>query len=253
MKIKILGCHGGSLLKFSPISLLINQDMVIDAGSLTTQLKLKEQHQLKHIFLTHSHMDHIKDLCFLADNLFLSGSHSSVTIYATDAILTDLQKNIFNGIIWPDVTQIPSREAPIFKFRSLKKPLSLDAVTIQGVAVNHSHSALGYILSTSTGSVVITGDTGPTDELWEITNRLQKLKAIFIECSFPGSLSDLAWKSRHLSTVTLLRELKKVKHPRTPIYVYAMKPVYVKQITSEIQALREKEIKFLKPNMVLQF
>src|SRR3989344_220676 len=189
LKVRVLGASGGSLPGISQVSFLINDHLIVDAGSITSRLSLNEQKKIRHLLLTHSHMDHIRDICFLAENLSLAGKSESIELYSSDAVLTDITKHILNGIIWPKFHEIPSKRNPIYRFRSIKKHLTLDKLTVKAIAVNHSHSALGYIISDQNSAIVISGDTVATEELWEVTNREKNLKAIFMECSFPSQLS----------------------------------------------------------------
>ncbi len=101
--------------------------------------------------------------------------------------------------------------------------------------------------------MVFSGDTGATDELWDKVNETKNVRAIFLECSFPASLSDMAWKSRHLSTSSVVRELQKIKHTKVPIYLYHLKPVYVEKIQSEIKKLGNSRLHILKSGSTLNF
>ncbi len=253
MKIKVLGCNGGQLPGYFPVSFFINDHLILDAGSITSHLSLKDQHKIREILITHGHLDHVKDICFLADNLFLSGSYRTISLYSSEAILLDIKKNILNGIIWPDMTKSSFQQAPLYSLRSIKKTLSLEDLSIEATDVTHSHAALGYVISDKKGTVVFSGDTGATDELWEKVNHIKNVKAIFLECSFPTALSDIAWKSRHLSTQSVVRELRKIKNIKIPIYLYHLKPVYFNKIQSEIKKLGNPRLHILKSNSVLNF
>src|SRR3989338_1244085 len=253
MKIKILGCDGGSLPGFSSVSFLINDHLVLDAGSITTKLNMKEQLKIKHVLITHSHLDNIKDLCYLADNAFLSGRSSAIEIISSETILTDIEKHLFNGIIWPDMSQIPSTKNPTLKFRSIKGEIQLGDLKVKAIPVAHSHAALGYVLWDKKSAIIVSGDTGPTTEFWEIANQTSNLKAIFLEVSFPSSLEDIAYKSRHLTPATVLKEIQKLHTPHIPIYLYHLKPLYAKKIQSEVQAFKHKQLKFLKASKIFQF
>jgi len=250
MKIRVLGCDGGHLPGFSTVSFLINDHLVLDAGSVASALSIKEQQKIQHMLITHGHLDHIKELPFLGENVFLSGSYRSIQVYASEAILTDITKNIFNGIVWPNLTKIP-KQTPIFSFRSIKKTLTLGKLKIQAIPVDHSHAALGYIISDKSGSVVFSGDTGPTKALWEATHKLKKLKAIFIELSYPAALLDFAWETRHMSTASILRELAKTKNNKVPVYFYHLKPPYFQKISAEVKQFKNKRYHILRPNKTL--
>ena len=253
MKIKVLGCNGGQLPGYFPVSFFINDHLILDAGSITSHLSLKDQHRIREILITHGHLDHIKDLCFLADNLFLAGSYRTISIYSSEAILLDIKKNIFNGIVWPDMSKSSFEQPPVYSLRSIKKTLFLNTLTVEATAVTHSHAALGYIISDRKGAVVFSGDTGATEELWGKVNHTKNVRAIFLECSFPASLSDIAWKSRHLSTSSVVRELQKIKNTKIPIYLYHLKPVYVEKIQSEIKKLGNPRVHILKSGSTLNF
>ncbi|MBI3018579.1 MAG: 3',5'-cyclic-nucleotide phosphodiesterase [Deltaproteobacteria bacterium] len=253
MKIRVLGCSGGQLPGYFPVSFFMNDHLILDAGSITSCLSLKDQHKIREILITHGHLDHIKDICFLAENLFLAGSYRTISIYSSEAILMDIKKNIFNGIVWPDMTKSSFQQAPIYSLRSIKKMLSVNGLSIEATAVTHSHAALGYIISDKKGAVVFSGDTGATDELWEKVNRTKNIRAIFLECSFPSALSDIAWKSRHLSTSSVIRELQKIKNTKVPIYLYHLKPVYFEKIQSEIKKLGNSRLHILKSGSTLNF
>lgn len=253
MKIRILGCYGGQLPGFSLVSFLINDHLLLDAGAITSSLSLREQHKIQHILITHGHLDHIKDLCFLGENLYLSGKNQPVSIYSSEAILTDITKNIFNGIIWVNLSTFPTKRKPVYLLRSIKKPLLLGNLTVKAIPVTHSHAALGYIISDSKGAIVVSGDTGPTEMLWREANQTKNLKAVFLELSFPTVLADLAWKSRHLSTLAILREISKLKNKKIPVYLYHLKPLYVDKIKSEIKKLGIAELHILKPKTTLTF
>lgn len=251
MKIQVLGCAGGDYPGFSCVSFFINDHLMLDAGSITSKLSIKEQLKIKEIFISHGHLDHIKDICFLADNIFLAGSKKNISIYSSEAILIDIRKNIFNGIIWPDMTKIPNGQ-PFYTLKSIKGIIQLKDLSIKAIAVNHSHAALGFIISDKKSAVAFSGDTGDTEELWKEVNKEKKIKAIFIETSFPSSLSDIAWKSRHLSTPSVLREIAKIK-ANVPIYLYHLKPLYFKKIQSEIKQLKNPRLHILKEGATLSF
>ncbi len=252
MKIRVLGCDGGVLPGFDQVSFFINDHLIIDAGSICSKLSLKEQHQIKEIFITHGHLDHIKDLPFLAENRWLSGAGEFISIFSTYAILTDIKKNLLNGIVWPDFSKIPP-EKPIYRLQSIRQPFSIGDLKIEAIPVTHSHSALGYIISDRKGAVIFSGDTGPTDELWQHANRLKNLKAIFLETSFPSALADLAWQTKHLSVTTLIRELSKIENKKAPIYLYHLKPVYFKKIRSEIERSGISRLRILRGGKVFKW
>ncbi|MCG6872632.1 MAG: MBL fold metallo-hydrolase, partial [Gammaproteobacteria bacterium] len=70
MKLRVLGCSGGVGPGLRTTSFLVDEDILIDAGSGVGDLTQAEQEAIRHIFITHTHMDHCAFLPLLADNLF---------------------------------------------------------------------------------------------------------------------------------------------------------------------------------------
>src|SRR5205085_8090338 len=70
MRIKVLGCSGGVGPGLRTTSLLIDDEILIDAGTGVGELSLAQMRRIGNIFLTHSHLDHVCGLAFMADNLF---------------------------------------------------------------------------------------------------------------------------------------------------------------------------------------
>jgi ribonuclease BN (tRNA processing enzyme) len=59
MKIRVLGSSGAELPGYRPPSFLLDGKILFDAGSLTNILPAKDLLKIEHIFITHSHLDHI--------------------------------------------------------------------------------------------------------------------------------------------------------------------------------------------------
>ncbi|MDQ6995057.1 MAG: 3',5'-cyclic-nucleotide phosphodiesterase, partial [Mariprofundaceae bacterium] len=125
MKIRVLGCYGGQLLGFHLSSFLINDTILLDAGSPTIILTLEEQRHIEHAFISHTHLDHIQDIAFLADNRSLkrlSGEivNRYITIHSLQDNLDTISKHFLNNLVWPDFTMIPNAKDPILKLRPIE-------------------------------------------------------------------------------------------------------------------------------------
>ncbi|UCD85090.1 MAG: 3',5'-cyclic-nucleotide phosphodiesterase [Deltaproteobacteria bacterium] len=254
MKIRILGCYGGKLPKYRTCSFLINDSLLIDAGAIAAVLNLREQLKIRHILVSHAHLDHIKDIPFLADNIFFENTHS-VNVISTHRIIEQMRKHLLNNLIWPDFTIMPTKKAPILKAKPIRvgREIKLDGITVKAIKVNHTVETVGYIIRDGKSAFVYSGDTGPTERLWKEVNKIKNLKAIFIETSFPDGMSRTAEASRHFTPVTMKRELKKINHSHVPIYVYHLKPQYIKAIQKEIKAFRDPNITILAPETIFKF
>jgi cAMP phosphodiesterase len=157
-------------------------------------MSYKEQTHIKAILLSHSHIDHIKDIGFLADNVF-GKIKTPIKLVSIPEVLNLLKKHFLNGKLWPDFTAIPDRKNPIYKLIPLvpMKSLKIDGLKVKAVKVNHTVDAVGFVISDNKGSIVYSGDTGPTDLLWEEANKLKSLRGVLLETSFPNSMVDFSF------------------------------------------------------------
>jgi ribonuclease BN (tRNA processing enzyme) len=255
MKIQILGCYGGELGgDFNTVSFLINESLVLDAGAITSTLNLRQQAKITDILISHSHLDHIKDIPFLAANM-VGITNKTINIISTEAILTYIKAHLFNDAIWPDFAMLPTPDAPILKFQRIptNQDIQLRDIIVRAIRVNHLVDAVGYIIKDKTSAIVYTGDTGPTDEIWKESNHEKNLKAIFVETSFPNRMKKLADDSGHLTPSGLKGELQKIHNGYPDIFILHIKPQYVQEIEAEIQQIGNPNIHILKQKDTFQF
>src|SRR5256885_8627031 len=186
MRLRVLGCSGGiGGRHLRTTSFLVDSDILIDAGTGVGDLSLAELSLIDHIFITHSHLDHVTSIPFLVDTV--GGMRAKpLIVYATRATIEILKNHLFNWAIWPDFTEIPTPEAPFLRYQeiSLGEPLSLAGRTITSIPARHTVPAVGYQLDSGSASLVFTGDTGPNDALWRIVNRIENLKYLIIQTAF---------------------------------------------------------------------
>jgi len=255
MRLRVLGCSGGiGGRHLRTTSFLLDSDVLIDAGTGVGDLTLAELSQIDHIFITHSHLDHVTSIPFLVDTV--GGMRARpLTIYATRATIEILKNHLFNWAIWPDFTEIPTPEAPFMRYREMEvgATVTLGNRRITAIPARHTVPAVGYHLDSGAASLVFTGDTGQNDALWRIVNRIANLKFLIIETAFSNKERQLAEVSRHLCPATLAEELAKLE--RTPeIYITHLKPGEIEPTMLEIEecagAFRPR---MLQNNLVLEF
>ena len=253
MRVKVLGCYGGQLIGFRLTSFLINDSILLDAGSPTEVLSLDEQHEIRHICLSHTHLDHIKDIAFLADNRAVRRmgggvSNSSITIHSLPENNEVLRRHFLNEHIWPDFTRIPSPEDPTLRLHDIhpEQSFEVDGVTVTPIPVNHPVPCIGFLLDCHGKQLIYTADTGNTDRIWQIANQQPNLKAVIMDCSFPNDYIKLAEVSGHLTPAAMMRDLKKFDAlGRVPVYLYHMKPESLNIMTAEIEALDVPHLRML--------
>lgn len=235
MKLQVLGCFGGQARGFYLTSFLIEDRYLIDAGGASSALSLEDQSRIDHILLTHAHLDHILSLFFIADNV-LGRRQSPIAVYSIPYVVNALREHLLNNKIWPDFTRIPSPQSPTLSLKVMAEgsSYSIDELVFTPIAVNHSVPAVGYLVKGSSGSILYTGDTGPTEKIWKIASTLKDLKAIIAEVSFPNQLQSIADLSGHLTPQGLHREIAKAKNLSSPIYVTHLKPQFREEICREL-------------------
>jgi len=211
MRLRILGSAGAEFPDFRPPAFLIDDTLLLDAGTIGAVLTEDEQWQLRHIFITHTHLDHIRGIPALADNIIIKNLQHLVTIYATEAVISALRNHLMNGIIWPDFTQLPTPEDPVLRYNIIKPccPVQANGYTLTAIEVNHSVPAVGYCLESEGRRLVYTGDTGPTDEIWEYASGAD---ALIVEVSFPSDKEPLALLTGHLCCSLLKKSLPKSRY-----------------------------------------
>ncbi len=220
-------------------SFLVDGVVALDAGSTTQALPLEAQRRIRHVLISHSHMDHTSSLPFLIENVF--GTHeSSVTIHSTGSVLGRLRRAVFNNDTWPDFTRIPNHLYPIVRFEEVEEERRFVITGLDGgdlevspIAVDHVVPTVGFRLRQGGSSLIFTSDTGPTERIWEVANETPDLAAVIVECSFPSEMEEIARIAKHL-TPRLLRDQLALLRRDVPVYLYHFKPPYVDRLREEL-------------------
>jgi ribonuclease BN (tRNA processing enzyme) len=177
--------------------MLIDNDVLIDAGTGIGDLTLDDLDSIRHVFLTHAHLDHIAGLPMLVDRIFDVNFDVPLTVYAREETLRALQDHLFNGVIWPDFSRLPSAENPMLRYRvcSPGDTVTIDDRDFYAVDVMHSVPSLGYTVQNSGGAFAVSGDTKTNETLWPVLNACDDLRVLVIEVSFPDEMERLATES----------------------------------------------------------
>lgn len=254
MRLKVLGCSGGIGGELRTTSLLVDDDILVDAGTGVGTLTIEQLKDIDHVFITHSHMDHIANLPLMVDSVARMRD-KPVTVYATEATLAIIRGHVFNWEIWPDFTRIPSSKSPFMRYQviELGKPIDLAGRMITAVPAEHVVPAVGYHLDSGAASLVFTGDTTTNDALWNYVNGLPDLRYLIIETAFSNEEQNIAILSKHLCPTMLAEELQKMRH--TPeIYITHLKPGEIEKTMTEIaECVTCGEPRMLKNGQVFNF
>ncbi len=237
MKVRILGCSGGiGGRHLRTTSLLIDSDVLIDCGTGVIELSISELAQIDHVFLTHSHMDHVACLPLLIDTVG-DLRNRPLTVHCLAETAESLRRHIFNWSIWPDFTVIPSAAAPCLSFANMGVG---EAIILAGrrrivsLPVNHAVPAVGYQIDAGSKSLVFSGDTGPCPAFWDAVNAIPNLHALLIETAFSNRERKLAESSMHLCPSMLAAELSHLLL-RPEIYITHLKPGQIELTMAEIE------------------
>jgi len=219
------------------ISYVINDQVAIDAGCLGLAWPLDVQRNVKHVFLSHSHVDHIGSLPLFVENVYEPGPNCP-DIYGNASVLDCLERDVFNDRVWPNFIKLGDVETPFLSLHGIEDGDSVQVgdLTITAVNVDHIVPALGFIVEDNDSAVVFGCDSGPVDRLWELARQNPKLKAVYLEASFPNNMEWLAEASKHLTPEMFLREYRKLGRDVTVVAIH-IKAAFREQVIQELRDL----------------
>jgi cAMP phosphodiesterase len=261
VKIRVLGSHGSDLLLKTPdgpricrsVGFLVNDELMVDAGTLASALTLEEQQRVKYILLSHLHLDHIKGIPPLVDNLSGLVDHQ-VVVASLSSVIDGLQRHVFNDMVFPNFFDLQGPRHSILRAQGLEagKEISISAgVSVTPIPVNHTVETVGFLIRDDSAAWIYSGDTHHTEEIWKVAAQTPNLKGIFIEVSFPDSMMDIAVQSKHLTPKLLAQEYRKIGKPDLPLFVYHMKPTVRDRIIQEISQLDIPHLTILQEGLEL--
>ena len=241
MLIRVLGCSGAIAAGCRTTAFLLGDDVLVDAGTGVGDLTLAELARIDHILISHSHLDHVLAIGLLADSVIRPrevAHRPPVQVHALRPTIAALREHIFNGIIWPDFTRLPSVEHPVLELVPIEhgQRLVLGGKTIEVLSACHTVPACGFAVEGSDGWWVYTGDTGPNPALWD---RLQTMPVahLVIETAFSDDERALAGISRHLCPSSLADELARLGGPLNAsvnVHITHIKPGEMQAVMAEI-------------------
>jgi ribonuclease BN (tRNA processing enzyme) len=252
VKIEILGCYGNTAGKYRATSFLINDSLLLDAGTVTEALEDERLKHIKHVLISHTHIDHLKGLFPLIDELVMMGKYS-IELISIGQILGIIADNLFNNLIWPDFTVIPSERSAIMRLREIEveKSTTIDSLSVQPILMSHTVACVGYVIKENNKGFMFTADTGPTERFWEIAREEKGVEFIIADVSFPSRLGSLAKISGHMTLSLLMDELERFGLLDMPLFITHMKPIFLEEILSEIRALGRSTIKALEQGITI--
>ncbi|OGK83143.1 MAG: hypothetical protein A2X52_09165 [Candidatus Rokubacteria bacterium GWC2_70_16] len=246
MRLKVLGAYGSEGPGQRPSAFLVDDRVLVDAGTVGGVLSAPEQIAIEHAVLSHAHLDHTVGLAFLVDTLAMIAPERCVTACSIGPVIDALRVHAFNDVLWPNFTAIPSRSEPVLRFRALPEDAEarVGDLWVTPILVDHAVAAAGFIVHDGETGFVYSGDTGPTVRLWQAAREMRGLKALVVETAFPNRLDALARASGHLTPAMLGREMAKMP-PDVPIWVFHVKPQLYEETAEELAQIDPARIHIL--------
>ncbi len=241
MNLRVLGCSGSIAQDCRTTSFLLNDSVLIDAGTGVGDLTLDEMARIDHILISHSHLDHVLGIALIADSVMhrrMAGEQCNpICVHALPETLEALRRHVFNNIIWPDFTRLPRPQQPILELHPIEigQRLTLADLPIEVLPAAHTVPACGFGVATPSGWWVYTGDTGPNPALWR-TLRGRRIAQLVIETAFSDDERALAEVSKHLSPSMLAEELGQLEE-HTRVSITHVKPGEMAAVTGQLAAM----------------
>ncbi|MPQ77209.1 3',5'-cyclic-nucleotide phosphodiesterase [Hydrogenovibrio sp. JE_KL2] len=254
MKLTILGASGGISPESGTTSFLLGESILIDAGTGSSRLTHQQMHNIRYVLLTHSHLDHICNLPFLLNTIIGEMKHT-VEVFALQHTIDALKNHIFNGVIWPDFSKIPSKEKPALRFKTIEvgDALKLDGLDIQVLPAEHTVPTVGFRVSDQSGSFAFTGDCARNDLFWQALNQYSPVDLLIVDDQYLACESVISEAAKHYYPQSLSEDLAKLNgQPR--LYLTHLPPFKKEKVMSEAEAiLSDWQPKALTEGMVLEF
>ncbi len=227
---------------------LIDDRVTVDAGSIALALTDPQRQSVRDIIVTHPHMDHIATLPIFIDDLF-GELTEPIRIHATQEVIDTLERDIFNWTVYPRFSELKNDRTSVMEYVPFRtnEEFTVAHLKITAVNVNHVVPTVGLIMTDGKNTFAFSSDTAETEEFWKLVNRTPHIDALFIEASFPNSMSQLAEVSRHFTPASLKKELRKLKHNGLDILTVHLKPAYREKVVEELHALGIPELRVMEP------
>lgn len=236
MILKILGCGGGIQKGSATTAFLLDDDVLIDAGTGVANLSIDEMSKVRHVFLTHSHLDHIAGLPLMIDSVF-DRVNEPIVVYGLAETIKALTDHIFNWCIWPDFSQLPTIEQPVLTYRIIRpgEVVQLGQREIRPIEVNHTVPAVAYSVTAPSGVFAFSGDTYANESLWRALNEHDRLDLLILDSAFDNGRGELAADSRHYCPEVLAEDLRQLRRHSPEVCISHLKPGLEDRIIQQLK------------------
>jgi len=235
--VKVLGASGSKTKTTGTISFQIDKHIIIDAGNIFEKYEC-DTNEIEHVFISHSHFDHILELPFLIENGFTTRT-KQLHIHGLKETVEHIKSFMFNNYIWPDFSLIPlltvGEKSIVFEEFEFYKTVNIDGTKLTPFPSNHIVPTAGFIVEKGSRAFILSSDTYKTEPLWKIINQNPKITEVLVEVSFESVLGGLAEISKHLTPKILDEELNKLTRDDLNIYIYHIKEASLEKVRQELK------------------
>lgn len=251
MRIRVLGCSGGSAPGRQPSCYLLERGVVVDAGALATSLSIDEQQEIRHVFLTHAHWDHVRDLPLHTINR--TPDQPPLVVHGLPETISDIRTHLMNDRVWFAAFELPSPQAPYIASEEIcaGDTVECSGYRITAVEMQHTVPAVGFLFDDGTSSVMLSADTLGGGFAARIPTGGSPLGAIFLEASFPNRMREFAEMTGHLTPEMLGEETEHLGDD-VQILVTHMKPGFEHELIAELAGLGRPNIRAVKDGDVIE-
>lgn len=250
MRVQVVGAAAAGGPGFALSTFLFDGVLAVDAGALGWCDCADRLAAVRHVLLTHSHLDHIAGLPILLDTVYGLAPHPP-TVHAPEPTLKALRDHLFNDHLVPDFVRLSESLPPFLKLDVVEpgRPVRIDRYEVTPVAVEHTVPTVAYLVDDGSAAVAVVTDTAPVPAAFDQLARAARLKAVFLEASFPNDRAELAALTRHLTSDLFLAAARRFP---VPVYAVHVKPRFFEVVSAEIEAGGVPNAHVAVPGMVLE-
>jgi ribonuclease BN (tRNA processing enzyme) len=229
---------------------LIDDALAVDAGALGWCGPPARLARVRDILLTHPHIDHLAGLPVFLDAVYDVGP-APPRVHAPRPTLDALQAHVFNGVLMPDFVAMSRDLPPFLTLHPVQPglPFVVGPYTVTAVVLDHTVPTVGYVLDDGRTAVAILTDTAPVPAAVALLAGWPRLRAVFLEASFPDHLADLAAVSKHLTTSQFLAHARQLP-AGVAVYAVHLKPRWADEIAAGIRAAGHPNVRAAVPGEV---
>lgn len=236
LTVNILGCSGGACENLRTTALLIGTHALVDCGTGVGDLSLAAMAQVRDVFLTHSHLDHVLFLPLLSDAA-LALREEPLLVHALPETIAALKTHVLNGVLWPDYSALPSPDNPYIRFDPvyLNCPVEMGDYRITPLPARHTVPAIGYLIDAGSGSLAFSGDSAFCEAFWETLRQVPDLRYVMIETTMRDDDTTVAERSCHMTPCMLARAAKRMPQG-AQLLVTHIEPDKIAEVRAEVIA-----------------